>query len=604
MVDIGEMLDYIKDVDDVTLEDLSAGICSRSYLSRVMKGDYELKGIFFFYIMKRLYVAPDRFFILIDKKEYEYFCWLHQCQQLIAEQKYMELSQKLEEDNPEKRFRTFNTIVQHDAAYFRYIVEREIRKDNREALLQIKKAVDFMFTKDGAEILRYGRYSTEELNRFMNYLDLMIEMGKISVEIAKGSFEQIRQMAAFSQRDPREKSRLYPRITCFTLHSVGITYVFEIWKALIEETLIILRGTTHCYDMPCLLQYLCKACSELEDPEISRYQKWYSAICTVYGEGEYAVDFNRYNACDSRNQLFLIHEYLRKKRLFSKNTFGKTYSQEEISYNIIEQSHYSRIETGITRPRRRHFVELTDRMRISSDMYQGEIITPYITDFYLITTIRQAIIRNDIKALTDDYSVLYGHLDRSYTVNAQFLDQIMVNIRLIKKEITEKEATSLWEDILGYTKPYKANKEVLYSHIEINLIYKIARSKYMCGTASEKDAEILESVPLSEEASSISSWDRIKLIKCLLATMMYSFGKLEKAGELFRECIREMMTEQDAGLMIECVNNLSECIIEANVEKARKLMQAANWICDLYQKDKIKETVKETFNLYFGTYPE
>ena len=143
MVDIGEMMDFIKDVDDVSLEDLSAGICSRSFLSRAMKGDYELKGIYFFYIMKRLYVSPDRFFILIDKREYEYFSWLHQCQQLISKQKYTELAQKLEEDDPEKRFRMFSTIVQHDAAYFRYIVEREVRKDNREASIRATAYAEF-----------------------------------------------------------------------------------------------------------------------------------------------------------------------------------------------------------------------------------------------------------------------------------------------------------------------------------------------------------------------------------------------------------------------------------------------------------------------------
>ena len=345
---------------------------------------------------------------------------------------------------------------------------------------------------------------------------------------------------------------------------------------------------------------------KLKDPKADKYNRWYEAICTVYktGKAESALLFNRYEAHDSNYQLYLIHEYLKRNRLFGNQERRKEISQEEISYEIMEQHHYSNIETGKTRPRKNHFAELTERMQVSSDMYQGEIITPYIMDFNLITAIRQSIIRNDIKTLTENFDLLSEHLDRSYTVNAQFLDQIMVNIRLMKKEITEEEATSVWENILNYTKPYKSDKEVLYSDLEINLIYKIARSKFINGTASEEDAEILESVLLSEQTSSISSWDRIKLTKCLLATLLYSFGKPEEAANLFSECIRDMIIAQDAGIMIECVNNLSECIINTNEEEARKLMQAAHWLCDLYQKDQIKETIKETFNLYFGVYPE
>ena len=78
-----------------------------------------------------------------------------------------------------------------------------------------------MLAEDIMKPLNPGRYSAEELNRFMNYLDLMLEMGKVSIETAKLTFDQIHQMASFSSRDPREEARLYSRIACFTLKTVG-----------------------------------------------------------------------------------------------------------------------------------------------------------------------------------------------------------------------------------------------------------------------------------------------------------------------------------------------------------------------------------------------
>ena len=142
MTYIGEMFSNLKDIGHISLKELSDGICSRSYLSRVMRGKAEIKGIYIYYIMKRLFVSPDRFFILIDQREYEYFLWLHTCQELVAAEKYDELADILEQNDPGKRFSEFGLLVQRDLSYFRYITAREVRKDYPAALTEIKTAVD------------------------------------------------------------------------------------------------------------------------------------------------------------------------------------------------------------------------------------------------------------------------------------------------------------------------------------------------------------------------------------------------------------------------------------------------------------------------------
>ena len=111
-----------------------------------------------------------------------------------------------------------------------------------------------MLAEDIMKPLNSGRYSTEELNRFMNYLDLMLEMGKVTLETAKITFDQIHEMASFSSRDPREEARLYPRIVCFTLKTVGEMFSPEIWDTMIWEAIMYLRKTADCYDVPPLLE--------------------------------------------------------------------------------------------------------------------------------------------------------------------------------------------------------------------------------------------------------------------------------------------------------------------------------------------------------------
>ncbi|MBQ4045386.1 MAG: hypothetical protein II627_02965, partial [Lachnospiraceae bacterium] len=509
MTYIGKMFSNLKDIGHISLKELSAGICSRSYLSRVMRGKTEIKGIYIYYIMKRLFVSPDRFFILIDQKEYEYFLWLHNCQELVAKEQYEELAAVLKQNDPGKRFNEFGLLVQRDLAYFRYIVAREVKKDYPTALAEIKKNVDFMLAEDSMKPLNPGRYSTEELNRFMNYLDLMLEMGKVSLETAKITFDQIHQMASFSSRDPREEARLYPRIVCFTLKSIGEAFSPEIWDTMIREAIMYLRKTADCYDMSPLLALLCEAASYNEDPEEERYKNWYKAICIAFKEGEFPVGFNRYDAHDSHNQLYLIHEFLRRNRLMLKGLKGREFMQEGISDSIMDPSNYSRIERGDVRPRAANYKKLALKMGISSETYQGEITTSYLSDFQLLAEIRHAVNASDITALKEGLSVLNDHLDRGIVANAQLLDQFQVNLELMEGRINEEESIGRWIEILNYTVPYEPDEKRIYTDLEINIIYKIVRSKRRLRIMTDQDVHILEAVLNSEKASQITSWERI-----------------------------------------------------------------------------------------------
>ena len=407
---MGDMFSNLKDIGHISLKELSAGICSRSYLSRVMRGKAEIKGIYIYYIMKRLFVSPDRFFILIDQKEYEYFLWLHTCQELAAAEKYDELADILEQNDPGKRFSEFGLLVQRDLAYFHYITAREVKKDYPAALAEIKKAVDFMLAEDIMKPLNSGRYSAEELNRFMNYLDLMLEMGKVTLETAKITFDQIHEMAFFSSRDPREEARLYPRIVCFTLKTVGEAFSPEIWDTMIREAIMYLRKTADCYDMPSLLELLCETAYYNNDPEEECYKNWYKAICIAFNQGQFPVRFNRYDAHDSHNQLYLIHEFLKRNRLVMKELIGRDFTQEELSHSIMDPVNYSRIESGAVRPRAGNYKKLARKMGVSSETYQGEITTSYLSDFQLLADIRHAVNAGDIAALKEGLSILNDHI--------------------------------------------------------------------------------------------------------------------------------------------------------------------------------------------------
>lgn len=596
------MLDFLQDNESVQLTELCRGICSRSMISKVKSGERELNCICFIHMMKRLFVSPDRFFVLLDRRGYAYLKWLFDCQRLITAGNYGELENCLTASVLKDLYKAYRVVVKHDEAFFRYVIERELHKDLEAAYIQIKEAVEYMLSKDGSEALLAGRYSTEELNRYMNYLELSVTLGYRSALTAKGSFEQLLQMASAAERDPREEARLYPRIVCGTLYAIGKVYPPEIKMGMIIQALEKLRRITECFDLAPLLAQLVSAADEMNHPEKKRYRSWYKAIKLAYELGGFSPEYNHYDSHDVNPQLYRMHEYLQRGRMAAQRESGKRMTQEDVSAEIMEASNYSRIETGFSDPSDHNFRRLASRLGIPAERYQGEIVTPYVTDFSLVTEVRSAILEDDPERFDRAYAVLNHHLDRRYKENCQFLDQVMVNRRLLGGRITEEEAIGEWSAALNHTIPYKADKVHVYTELEIETIYKIVRSRRRLGMMNDNDVHILESILVSDQSAYryISSWNRVGLVKRLLAGIYQEAGNNKESITLCYDCLREMMQDQSASVMIDILEILAENVADTDPVQGESMMQAAYWIGDLYHNEKNKTAMKHLIEKFFS----
>ena len=601
-METGEMLDFLQDIDSIQLTDLCRGICSRSMISKVKNGERELNCICFIHMMKRLFVSPDRFFVLLDRCGYAYLKWLFDCQRLITAGNYGELENCLTASVLKDLYKAYGVVVKHDEAFFRYVIERELHHDLEAAYRQIKEAVEYMLLLDESEALLPGRYSTEEINRYMNYLELSVTLGYRSAMTAKGSFDQLLQMASAAERDPREEARLYPRIVCGTLYAIGKVYPPEIKMGMITQALATLRKIRECFDMAPLLAQLADTAEELKAPETKRCCNWYKAITLSYELGGISPEYNPYDSHDVNQQLYRIHEYLLRGRMAAQDKAGGRMTQEDASAEIMEASNYSRIETGYSDPSDYHFRRLATRLGLSSERYQGEITTPYITDFSLVTEVRRAILEDDPERFDRAYAVLNHHLDRHYKENRQFLDQVMVNRRLLAGMITEEKAIEEWIAALNHTIPYQADEVHVYSELEIETIFKIVRSKRRLGMMNDNDIKILESILVSEQSAYkyISSWNRVGLVKRLLAGIYQVAGNNEKSMDLCYHCLNEMMLDQDASLLIEILDILAENMVHTYPVKSERLMQIAYWIGDLYQEEGSKKAISSLIKRCFS----
>ena len=240
-------------------------------------------------------------------------------------------------------------------------------------------------------------------------------------------------------------------------------------------------------------------------------------------------------------------------------------------------------------------------MGISSETYQGEITTSYLSDFQLLAEIRHAVNASDITALKEGLSVLNDHLDRGIVANAQLLDQFQVNLELMEGRINEEESIGRWIEILNYTVPYEPDEKRIYTDLEINIIYKIVRSKRRLRIMTDQDVHILEAVLNSEKASQITSWERIGMLQRLHAGIMQVQGEVEKSKKETVQCLREMIKAQSVHLMADCLDILAEDLVAERPEEAEELMQATYWICDLYQNTRNRDSMARIISQFFNS---
>ena len=308
------------------------------------------------------------------------------------------------------------------------------------------------------------------------------------------------------------------------------------------------------------------------------------------------IDFDSH---DRDYQIYLIHEYLRRSRLNTKNESGKTFSQEQLSEDIMNLGNYSRVETGRHRPRRDHFEKLTKRMGVSSELIQGEIITKNPGDFSLMSDIRRAVNGGDKDEVKLKLQMLSKNLDRKYAANAQFLDEQQVSLDILEGRLSRTESIPKLIDILSYTTPYRKDDLHVYSRLEGEILYRIVETKRVCGRMTDEDVVILMSYLKSVETASVTSWDRKQLPKRLLAGILQTAGELKEAEQMSEECLVEMIKAQDATVMPDCLDILAESILDKDPRTASELLKAAYWLCDFYGNDMNKQALAEFYIMVY-----
>ena len=155
------MMKFLMKLDDLDIDELSRGICSKTNLYRVRNGERDISAVFFYHISRRLFLSPERFQIMIDKDEYKYFSWIYKVKSAISGHKFEELS-KLVSTDQEDMLHEFQSVVGYEMAAIRGILYLEVQYDWKAAYKEFKKSVSYMIADKGFTVF-IGRIFKERI---------------------------------------------------------------------------------------------------------------------------------------------------------------------------------------------------------------------------------------------------------------------------------------------------------------------------------------------------------------------------------------------------------------------------------------------------------
>ena len=593
------MLRYLEKTENKKYDDLYKGLCSKALFYRLLNTEKEMNAVLFFYMLQRLPVSPKRFRILIDQKEYEYFMWLSECRNSIIRKDFRELKKLIEKAEGNKEFQKFGEAVIHQIEYFRYITIKELEGDESAVFELLRRSIDYLLGPD--DELLPGRYSADEFNRYMNFIMQSLTIGKITPEQAKDRLDRMITIMKSEARDPRETSYLYPRAVCTILHGTESLFSHVQKKSMIIEAMDAVNSMWSSHDLFELLNLMITTCEENNDPEIEIFRCWREALETAFDLGDIPNTFDPYNNGDISYCFYMMHEYLKYNRLYRKRNKKRPFSLEEVSDDIMQVRNYIHNEAGDYNLKKDHFKKLAERMKLNSELYQGIIVTRYAEDFTLVTDIRKASNIGDKQRLQIAMEKLEEHLDSVYPENRQFLDQAYLDLKILNKEIAEEESIEELISILEITYPYEPDEDRSYTEQEIEIIYRIVRLKRKYGRLEEKDIEVIKACLKSEDRAPISSWSRCGALKRLLAGIYQTENRPEEGAELSLQCIHEMLMAQDISMLEDCLDIYAESIAASGHEKAKQVLKAAYWICDLHKSEGNKRAINNLYIQLFST---
>lgn len=451
----GRYITNLRKEKEISLEQLSDGLCAISMLSRFERGEREPDKLLQNRFLTRLGVVPENYENFLD---YDDYCRWERRQGIlhyILEENMTEAKRLLQDYHEEYKM---NEALEQQFYLAMLAQIRRYEGAKPEELAEIfGKALELTVPEIDTRSFRNRILSLEELNLLLEYRYCT---GKgISLKFYENLLEYTDRMGL----TVLAKAKIYPKV---------VYYYYMVWKAspvamvsaerllvLCDNAIEILRDANrmfYLWELFCMRENLLKRLPDDIRQEANARQRSEECCCwrkTLEGLfEEYKITLPMYEYCyiyvESEN--YCIGDVIRIRR----KMLGLT--QEELSGGICDSRTISRLERHLRKPQKEIVQKLFERLNLSAELCRTEVVTEHPETIEKYRELKKTIDNYETEKAEKMIADLSLELDSNNPTNKQALARAELLNLENSGAIVPGNYMAKIKEVLQYTIPYGA----------------------------------------------------------------------------------------------------------------------------------------------------
>ena len=439
---MGRFIGQLRAHEGITLQQLARGLCTVSYLNRVENGEREVGKQLTDAFFQRLGKPVELFERILDWDEFQQW---KQRQEILTHLNSGDVTKTRE---CMETYREISSGVLDEQ--FLAIVEINCcaleGAETNQLLEMVTNALQLTQPDFGTTSVDSLLFSQNEGRLFFAYLQIRERLEGYAA--VAGDYHALLQYFKHPRYESRERVYLYPYVAVRVIENEFREKRYSDALTICQEALdeLTIERRLFAYDQ--LLEWKQKLHDVMENPDQTP-GKLLTHLKSILSYAPKPLEL--LIPCEERGNVYCFNDVIRTRRKLLK------LSQEELAEGICQPITISRIENHSGKVQRKNRRALLQRVNMSGERYDYEVITDSYEDYLLRSELDRATMRGDWTAAKSRVSTLWSRTPDTLT-NRQYFYKYTANIKLFlpdghPEKITRESCIQLLRDTIWLTLP-------------------------------------------------------------------------------------------------------------------------------------------------------
>lgn len=615
-INFHKFLDAVRQLQDVTLEQVCDGLCSVSMMKRIECGDRLPEKQMRDRIMARMGVSIEGYEDYLSTEEHEQWTLRQKLLKSIENKQVTEAEQYLE---AYRIYENQNSVEAQycDAMELMILQMQNAPIEKQQAVIAHAVGLTMPNIEDG--LSEKMLLSEQELNLLTEYVWLREYSGNPEAEFEwrYKQYQEILHYIEHSRWDEFCRAKVYPKVAYYLseliLHKAKTEENLKTGIRICNEAIELLRDSRKLYylvELVEVLERLVKECEfylrkankreEVEklQADLQERKEWRDVIMELYTEHEVSPYMEHFCHLYWEMETYCIGDVI----LIRRQMFGMT--KEELCEGICSVKTLTRIEHKKVKTQMPIVRELFERLGLCAEYIRARVIT---SEYSLLKLAGELVwyennhkIAEWEKCLDELEEGLYLDIPQ----NKQFVAYSRCLLQLVRKDISQDEFINKLIEIIEYTIPmdYIMKDSVKFLSSEEYTYIRAIGMRAEKGMAT-KCMEIIRGLCTKEEVAS-GHIGKHEFLMASIISYLGNIGKYEESDMLSTNLARKSLTYRRSYVLAETLyNNLWNKQSAMTEEKSKdeeyeKIIEECIWLSKYNKNEKAIIFFEKTLEEY------